>query len=100
MFVTETVDIEGMSADEVSQPLDRLGGTDETATAAAHCFAWLTHGVAAAFGTELGKDIRTAVRRSPVRDYGHDLGNDVSGTLNDDSVALSYVFALDLVLIV
>src|SRR3546814_8588916 len=66
---TETFDVEGVAADEVPQPLDRLGRTDQPAGAAPDRLALGADGVGIAAWALVGKHIFHAVGRPLLDDH-------------------------------
>src|SRR6185312_3579890 len=99
-LLAETVDIEGVAADEMLEALDRLGRADEAAGAAAHDHALLADGVAVADRAAVGEGERLAAARALLRHHRDHLRDDVAGALDDDMIALADVLAGDLVLVV
>src|SRR3954451_14425271 len=82
----------------MAQPLEALRGADEPAGAAHVDLAFLGDGLAAAFGTMVGKDVRLArLVAGEVLDH---LRDDVAGALDAHAVADAQAEPRDLVAVV
>ena len=80
----------------MKQALLELRGAVDGHTAVGHLAILVDHG-AAAHGANLGHVPVNRIGRALVEDRAHDLRNHVARLVHDDSVALSHVFAADLV---
>ncbi len=98
--------VEGIAADEIAQPLHRLGIADQPAGAApvdihlAGLLIHFAHGMTAADRTLVGKLVGLGISGPLFRDDAHDLRDHVAGALDHHRIADANVLARDLVLIV
>src|SRR3954454_22945419 len=99
-LLAQALDIEGVAADEVAQPLDRLGVADQAAGAAPDHLALRPDGGAAADRAVVGEPVGLRFGWSFVLHDLDDLRNHVAGPLDDDQIADSDTLADDLVLVV
>src|SRR3546814_5667399 len=84
---TETFDVEGVAADVVPQPPDRLGRTDQPAGAAPDRLALGADGVGLAAWALVGQHIFHADGRPLLDDHPDHLRDHVAGALDDHGVA-------------
>ena len=100
LLLADTLDVEGVSADEMTQPLDGLRRTDQPARTAARRLVLLPDRRTPALGAHVGKLEPLRALRATLLNDRQDLGNDVARALYDDRIARPHVLAFDLVFVV
>ena len=104
LLLAEALDVEGAARDEILEPFDGLGRTDEAAGATAvdlvGIIALAADGLGAAERAFGGKVEGGGVLRPLFLHHPDDLWDDVAGALDDDPVLQLHAEARDLVLVV
>ena len=99
MLLAQALDIEGIAADEMPQPLHRLGRANQASRAAAHRLAGFADGQAVADRAVIGEFVALGALGPRLFDHRDDLRNYIAGALQDDAVADADVLTLDLVFV-